>query len=143
MLSLSCKTSIKAVVYLGSKFESAEKSSIKDVAEFINENEHTVGKILQALAKQGIINSTKGPHGGFYLTDKQVNQRVINIVEVIDGEDVFKKCGLGLRKCSESRPCPFHDNYKPIRDAFETLCNEKKITDLYENINNNLTFLTG
>ena len=40
MLSLSCKAAIKSVIFLGSKYETGEKFSIKDIASHINENEH-------------------------------------------------------------------------------------------------------
>lgn len=143
MLSLGCKASIKAVVYLGSKFESGEKSGIREIAEFINENEHTVGKLLQKLVKAKIINSMKGPSGGFYITAAQKKQRIINIVEAIDGKEVFKQCGLGLSQCSECRPCPIHNDFKPIREMFEKMCNEKRIADLYEDINSGLAYLIG
>ncbi|HSH68078.1 MAG TPA: Rrf2 family transcriptional regulator [Bacteroidia bacterium] len=143
MLSISCKAAIKAVIFLGSKFESGDKSGIKEIAKFINENEHTVGKILQTLVKGNIINSTKGPNGGFYITKAQNNLRVIEIVDAIDGEEVFKQCGLGLSKCSESRPCPFHNDFKPIRELFKKMCQEKKVSDLYENVNSGLAYLIG
>ncbi|HNK42482.1 MAG TPA: Rrf2 family transcriptional regulator, partial [Flavobacteriales bacterium] len=64
MLSLTCKASIKAVVFLGSKLASGERSSLKEVAAYTGENEHTVGKLLQRLVKSGIIQSAKGPRGG-------------------------------------------------------------------------------
>ena len=51
MLSLTCKTAIKAVIYLASKFESGEKAGIKEIAEYINASEHSVGKMLQTLVK--------------------------------------------------------------------------------------------
>lgn len=143
MLSISCKAAIKAVIFLGSKFESGDKSGIKEIAKFINENEHTVGKILQTLVKGNIINSTKGPSGGFYITKAQNNLRIIKIVDAIDGEEVFKQCGLGLSKCSETRPCPFHNDFKPIRELFKKMCQEKKVSDLYENVNNGLAYLIG
>ncbi len=143
MLSLTCKASIKAVTYLGSKFPTGEKTGVREVAEFINENEHTVGKLLQKLAKENIINSAKGPGGGFFLTEDQINQQVIKIVEAIDGQEVFEQCGLGLSKCSETRPCPFHNDFKPIRDLFRAMCEERRIKDLYENVNNGFAFLNG
>ena len=130
MLSLSCKAGIKAVIFLGSRFESGDKSGIKEISKHINENEHTVGKILQKLVKNNIIKSVKGPNGGFYITQKQKSQPIINIVEAIDGKDVFKQCGLGLTKCSESRPCPFHNDFKPVRELFKNMCIEKKVNDL-------------
>jgi len=143
MLSITCKTAIKAVIYLASKFESGEKSGIKEIAEFINASEHTVGKMLQTLVKAEVINSTKGPNGGFYITAKQKNQPIINIVEAIDGKDVFKQCGLGLSKCSSTHPCPIHNDYKVVRDLFEKLCRDKKMTDLCEPVNNGLAYLFG
>ena len=143
MLSLTCKAAIKAVIYLGSKYDSGEKSGIREIAAFINENEHTVGKLLQKLVKADIINSLKGPTGGFYLAAPQRNQRVIAIVEAIDGEEVFKQCGLGFSKCSESRPCPFHNDFKPVRELFRQMCREKRIRDLYESVNTGAAFLMG
>lgn len=143
MLSLTCKAAIKAVIYLGSRTESANKVSIKEVAEFINENVHTVGKLLQKLVKEEIIYSIKGPSGGFYITDKQKNQPVINIIIAIDGKEVFTQCALGLSKCREERPCPFHNDFKPIRELYKTMCTEKKVKDLYENVNSGLSHLIG
>lgn len=143
MLSLTCKTAIKAVIYLASQFEYGEKSGIKEIAAFIDASEHTVGKMLQTLVKENIIMSAKGPSGGFYITAQQKSQSIIKIVEAIDGKAVFKQCGLGLSKCSATHPCPIHDHYKEVRDLFEKLCREKKLTDLFEPVNNGLAYLTG
>lgn len=143
MLSLTCKTAIKAVIYLASKFESGEKSGIKEIAEFIDASEHTVGKMLQTLVKENVILSAKGPTGGFYINARQKNQPVFNIIEAIDGKEIFKQCGLGLSKCSATHPCPIHDDYKAVRDLFEKLCREKKISDLCNPVNEGLAYLVG
>src|SRR6187431_621225 len=141
MLSLTCKTAIKAVIYLASKFESGEKAGIKEIAEFIEASEHTVGKMLQSLVKENVINSVKGPNGGFYVTAKQKDQPIINIVEAIDGKEVFNQCGLGLSKCSATHPCPIHDDYKAVRDLFENMCRQKKINDLCKPVNSGMAYL--
>ncbi|MBX7202346.1 MAG: Rrf2 family transcriptional regulator [Bacteroidia bacterium] len=143
MLSLSCKAAIKAVIFLGTKFDSGEKSSIRDIAKYINENEHTVGKILQKLVRHNIVLSIKGPNGGFYISAGQKSQPIIHIIEAIDGKEVFKQCGLGLTQCSESHPCPIHNDFKPVRDAFKKMCVEKKVIDLYNNVNEGLAYLIG
>lgn len=143
MLSLTCKTAIKAVIYLASKFESGEKAGIKEIAEFIDASEHSVGKMLQTLVKDEVICSLKGPTGGFYLSAKQKNQPIIHIIEAIDGKEVFKQCGLGLSKCSATHPCPIHDDYKAVRDLFENMCRQKKVNDLCEPVNNGLAYLLG
>jgi Rrf2 family protein len=143
MLSSTCKTAIKAVIYLASKFESGENAGIKEIAEFIDASEHTIGKLLQTLVKQGVVNSVKGPSGGFYISKEQKKQPIINIVEAIDGKQLFKECGLGLSKCSASRPCPIHHDYKEARDKVEKLFSTRKIADLCEPVNDGLAYLIG
>jgi len=143
MLSNTCKTAIKAVIYLSSKFDIEENAGIKEISEFINASEHTVGKILQTLVRQNIINSMKGPTGGFYISKEQQKQPIINIVEAIDGKQIFKSCGLGLSKCSSSHPCPIHDDYKEARDIIEKLFRQKRVMDLCEPVTNGLAYLMG
>ena len=143
MLSNTCKTAIKAVIYLSSKFNTEENAGIKEIAEYINASQHTVGKILQILVRHRVINSVKGHSGGFYISKDQQNQPVINIVEAIDGKEVFKSCGLGLSKCSASHPCPIHDDYKAARDMIEKIFREKKIKDLCDPVTTGLAYLIG
>lgn len=143
MLSNTCKTAIKAVIYLCSKFEKEENSGIKEIAEFINANEHTVGKILQTLVKQNVINSLKGPTGGFYISKEQRNQPIIQIVEAIDGKQIFKSCGLGLSQCSPAHPCPIHNEYKEARDHIEKLFREKDVLDLCKPVSKGHAYLMG
>ena len=143
MLSNTCKTAIKAVIYLSSQFDTEENAGIKEISEFIDASEHTVGKILQTLVKQNIINSVKGPSGGFYISKEQQKQPIINIVEAIDGKQIFKSCGLGLTKCSSTHPCPIHDDYKEARDIIEKLFRQKRVMDLCEPVNKGLAYLMG
>jgi Rrf2 family protein len=143
MLSLTCKTAIKAVIYLGSRPEPRENAGIKEIAKYIGASEHTVGKILQTLVKEDVINSIKGPAGGFNISTAQLRKNIMTIVVAVDGKEVFKECGLGLSKCSASHPCPIHDEYKIGRDLIEKLFIRKKISDLCDPVNNGLAYLFG
>ncbi len=143
MLSLTCKTAVKAVIYLASKFQNGAKSGILEVARAIEGNEHTVGKLLQTLVKEGVINSTKGPTGGFYISKEQLRRPIISIVDAIDGRQVFRECGLGLSKCSATHPCPIHNEYKISRDHIEQLFTQKKIVDLCDPVNKGFAYLAG
>ncbi len=143
MISNTCKIAIRAVIFLASKRSASEKIGIVEIAKQIDVNEHTLGKILQALVKQDVIYSMKGPSGGFYLTEDQINQPIINIVEAVDGKMVFKECGLGLSKCSESHPCPIHHLYKEGRQIIENLFREKKVYDLCVPVNEKIAYLIG
>jgi Rrf2 family protein len=143
MLSLTCKTAIKAVIYLASRPDREARPGIRDIAKSIDANEHTVGKLLQTLVKRRVINSVKGPSGGFYISSEQQKKSIIDIVEAIDGEQVFSECGLGLRKCSALRPCPIHYEYKEGRDLIKQLFRQKRIIDLCGEVNSRSTYLMG
>lgn len=143
MLSFTCKTAIKAVIYLSSAHKSGGNAGIKEIAAYIAASEHTVGKLLQVLVKQGVIRSTKGPAGGFSISAEQLEQPVMRIVEAIDGGEVFKACGLGLSKCSATRPCPIHHEYQEARELIMQLFNNKRIADLSAPVNSGLAYLIG
>lgn len=143
MLSLTCKTAIKAAIYLSSKSADGDKANIKEISDRINASEHTVGKILQLLAKKRIINSMKGPSGGFFIDEKQQDQPILLIVRAIEGDCVFRECGLGLSKCSAAHPCPIHDEYKVARNLMEKVFREKKIKDLSDPVSSGLAYLIG
>jgi Rrf2 family protein len=143
MLSYTCKTAIKAVIFLATKYDKGYKPGIKEIAEYIDASEHTVGKLLQILVKQQVVNSLKGPSGGFYITNQQLKQPIINIVEAIDGNEAFTTCGLGLSRCSATHPCPIHNNYKEARDILERIFRKNKVVDLCTPVSNGLAYLFG
>ncbi|MBO3115933.1 Rrf2 family transcriptional regulator [Winogradskyella sp. DF17] len=108
MFSNSTKYAIKAVLYLAVHSSEEQKIMIKDIAEPINVPKHYIAKILQALSKKDIISSTKGPKGGFYLTSDQLQTKVMQIIETVDGEERLNSCLLSLEKCNSDNPCSLH-----------------------------------
>ncbi|RPD46539.1 MULTISPECIES: RrF2 family transcriptional regulator [Chitinophagaceae] len=134
MLSTSCKYALRAAVLLMKVAPEGRRLGIHDVAEGIEANEHTTGKILQQLVREGLICSAKGPHGGFYIPLNAAPLPLIDIVRVIDGVHFFFDCGLGLKECSESKPCPIHHQYKAARQAlhqqFSTITVQQLAQDL-------------
>jgi Rrf2 family protein len=140
MLSYTCETAVKAVIFLATQ---SGNTGIKEIAKNLQASEHTVGKMLQTLVKQGVISSLKGPSGGFFLSQDQKIQPLIHIVEAIDGKKVFSRCGLGLSRCSETHPCPIHNEYKKPRDMMEKIFKTKKVQDLCEPVNNGFAYLFG
>lgn len=143
MLSYTCKTAVKAVIFLATKDEKAEKTGIREIAEHIDASEHTLGKMLQTLVRQDVIKSMKGPSGGFYISKEQRKQPLLKVVEAIDGKNIFKGCGLGLSRCSATHPCPIHNEYKEARDIMDRIFRMKTVADLCEPVNNGIAYLFG
>lgn len=142
MLSNKCQYAIRAVLYLS--IECSHKQSLKggkDVSKALKIPLAFTGKILQELARKNIISSAKGPGGGFYLSEENLNTPIINIVEAMGDISYFNSCGLGLIECSEKHPCPIHDTFKVSRDNLLNLFRSKTINDLSHDIKKSELFL--
>ena len=120
MLSNTCKYAIRAVLYLAIHEKEAEKIGIKKISEELKMPTPFLGKILQVLSKNKLLNSTKGPHGGFSLGKDAHEISLLDIVEIIDGLDFFHECVIGVRICEDDpekkKLCPFHEELDPLRD---------------------------
>jgi Rrf2 family transcriptional regulator, iron-sulfur cluster assembly transcription factor len=141
MLSTSCKYAIRAAVYIMSQSRKHFRPGIKEIAEEIESNEHTTAKILQVLVKEGLVSSAKGPNGGFFVQPDSKPVYLIDIVRVIDGDHFFFECGLGLKECSESKPCPIHHSYKGAREQLFNQFSTLTVQELSENITLGKAFL--
>ena len=141
VFSKTCEYAIRAVIFIAQKSENGAKIGIKDIAAGIDSPLHFIAKILQELSKRGIIESTKGPNGGFYIDKAAQKKTLADVVRAIDGDNIFNSCGLGLKNCSETKPCPLHNEFKIIRSKIQTTLNSATIGDFNESLNLGLSFI--
>lgn len=143
MISKSCKYAFRAVILLASKSEQNVKLSVKEIAEEIEAPPAFTGKVLQMLKKHNIINSLKGPYGGFFCEKRHLKLPVINIVNAIDGPSIFEECILGLHDCSSERPCPMHERHSKTKDLLIKSFEETTIENLASGLNEGHVFITN
>ncbi|HZG71069.1 MAG TPA: Rrf2 family transcriptional regulator [Chondromyces sp.] len=141
MISKSCKYAIRAVIYLASRSGESVKLGIKEIAKEIDAPEAFSAKILQILTRHKIVSSLKGPYGGFFIEDYQLEQPILNIVNAVDGLQVFTACGLGLKYCSEKKPCPFHYEYKEVRNRMLNTFQKTTIRKLAANLDDGMSLI--
>lgn len=130
MFSKSCEYALRAILYVALNSAVTKKIGIKEIAKALNLPMHFLGKIMQNLVRQNILQSTKGPNGGFYMDNKERSIPIIKVIDAIDGLSHFKKCGLGLKECSDKRPCPIHNEFGPYRDNLKKILTKKTIKDI-------------
>jgi Rrf2 family transcriptional regulator, iron-sulfur cluster assembly transcription factor len=115
MFSKACEYALKIMIYMASIEGNGKRMGLKDIAGAISSPEAFTAKILQQLVRNGLLNSLRGPNGGFELRSQRPI-RLLEIVVAIDGEGIIKNCVLGLDKCSNEMPCPAHDKFMAVRD---------------------------
>ena len=139
MISNTCKYAIRAVIYLAANSKENEKIGIKKISEELDLPGPFLGKIMQTLAKNKMLNSIKGPHGGFSLAKNPDKISLYDVVEVIDGTDVFNECLIGVKICennpSHEELCPFYKRSHEVRRQLIKVFREQTIGDFAKGIN--------
>lgn len=141
VFSKTCEYAIRSVFFIAHRTASGNRVGIKEIANGIDSPEHFLAKILQDLSRRGIVQSAKGPNGGFYMDDVALKRPLSDVVEAVDGSSLFTGCGLGLAYCSETDPCPLHHEFKAIRNQLKDLLEQTRIVDFSENLNLGITSL--
>ncbi len=128
MFSKTAEYALRATIFIAKKGTVDEKLSIGEIAAAIDSPQSFTAKILQLLTKDNkVVSSSRGPNGGFYMTEKSKNLPVLAILEAVGEDYVLRKCVLGLKHCSEINPCPMHSEYKSIRNKLKNLFEKKTI----------------
>ncbi len=142
MFSKACEYGIKASIFIAEQSKLGRKVGLKEVAKSIESPEAYTSKILQLLSKNTLLISEKGPKGGFYMDSVQLESVTLsNLVTTIDGDGVYKGCGLGLKQCNEIKPCPLHSQFKHIREELQTMLEGTRVAQLSSELSLGLTFL--
>jgi len=141
MFSKSCEYAIKAMIFIAQKSNSQTRVSIKDIANGTDAPEHFIAKILQELSKKRLVQSIKGPKGGFFMDRTNLESSIADIIKAIDGDSIYTDCLIGLKICSEKNPCPIHFEYKEIKKNLINLIENNTIADFNDKLESGKFFL--
>jgi Rrf2 family protein len=142
MFSKACEYAIRASIFIAEQSLLEHKVSLKDIAKAIDSPEAYTSKILQQLSRNFIINSEKGPTGGFSMSRLELEVvKLSTIVTAIDGDAIYKGCGLGLKNCNEEMPCPVHSQFKIVREELKKMLETTLVKSLTMDFKDGLTFL--
>lgn len=142
MFSKACEYGIKAAIFIALSSYKEQRVSLKEIAAEINSPAAFTAKILQALARNNIVDSVKGINGGFEIPKGNISKvKLAHIVKAIDGDQIYNGCGLGLEKCDAKHPCPVHDKFAYIRDNLKFMLETTNLEELALNIKSGISFL--
>lgn len=141
MFSKACEYAIRAVIFIAKRSEDGATTGIVEIAKGIDAPQHFIAKILQELRKYDLVQSVKGPNGGFFVADLSKNITLADVVKAIDGDRIFKGCALGLKKCNEKKPCPLHDEFKLIREKMHDTLQSYTLTHFNDELRMGLRYL--
>jgi Rrf2 family protein len=105
-------------------------SLVKDIAEGANIPAPYLAKIVQVLARRGLVNTQRGIGGGVSLAKAPANITLYDVCVALDDPSVQSRCMLGTAECSDDRACPCHEFWKSHRLEFHQFLQGTTIADL-------------
>jgi Rrf2 family protein len=129
MLTKTGLHAVRAVVALA-KLPAGTFAGAARIARDIGAPENYLGKLLQTLAREGLVESQKGLGGGFRLARPSRSITLLDVVEPLEHVSRWSGCILGRSECSDADPCAIHNRWKTVRDAYLRMLERTTIAEL-------------
>jgi Rrf2 family transcriptional regulator, iron-sulfur cluster assembly transcription factor len=127
--SRSAEYAIRGCVHMAA-LAPGEYAMVKNIAAEAGIPSHFLAKILQDLARDGFLKSSKGPGGGFRLNQPAAEISMLRIVEAVDGAGRYQRCIGGSPECNDRAACGMHDSWKALRSRIIGYLGGTSIADL-------------
>lgn len=115
MISQTAEYALRAVVWLAAHDRAASGTSV--IAEGTGVPAGYLSKVLQCLARHGLVISTSGRHGGFRLARAATEVSVLDVIQAVAPFSHIRTCPLKVES-HEGRLCPLH---RRLNEAMESL----------------------
>jgi Rrf2 family protein len=117
MLRLSKKSdyALMAMKHLAIRSDSASASA-REIAEQYDIPVELMAKVLQRLARRGLLISHQGTRGGYRLSRAASAISVADIIQAIDGPLTVTACSTEAENCGQYSKCSVRDPLWRIKD---------------------------
>ncbi len=129
MLSRTAEYALRATVYLAIH-RGLDAVRVSDLARGLDIPRNYLSKILHALARQGIVESARGPGGGFRLTTTPAGTSLLEVVAVFDDISARRSCILGRAECNDANPCPLHGRWEVVSEQVAAFFRDTSLADV-------------
>jgi Rrf2 family transcriptional regulator, nitric oxide-sensitive transcriptional repressor len=127
LISRTSEYALRAVIWLVQ--EPALSQTTRQIATGTRTPPDYVSKVLQLLAKAGLVRSQRGLGGGFRLAGEPSQITVLDVVNAVDPLKRIHTCPLGL-KAHGKNLCPLHCGLNNVVIQMEATFAKTKLADL-------------
>jgi Rrf2 family protein len=104
--------------------------SLPDLAHATGAPESFLSKVLQSLARAGLISSRRGQLGGFHISPRGAAASMREVIEAVDGVICLNVCLIPGRSCSRKAHCPAHPVWIEAQQAMMQVLSRATIASL-------------
>jgi len=121
---------IRCVLYLSSRTD--RLTMVDEISREMATPRSFLAKILQKLAKAGIVKSFRGVKGGFQLAKEPTQITLLDVIEAIEGAIALNACAIDSSACGFSGTCSVHPIWIKLRGEFNELLKQHNFAEIAE-----------
>jgi Rrf2 family protein len=106
-LTRAADYAVRVMIYLAAAGPESRHSLI-DLASENGAPVSFLSKVLQTLARAGLISSRRGQSGGFTISTRGRAASMLDVIEAVDGKIGLNLCLVQGKSCSRKSSCPAH-----------------------------------
>lgn len=118
---------LHTVSYLSANADRLTSSS--EIARELGVSENHLSKVLQRLSRAGIVESARGPGGGFRMNQGRSRMKLIEVYEAIEGPLSPSRCLLHPSICKGGR-CKFGRFVRDTEAAARKILKETSLSEI-------------
>ncbi|HSK08933.1 MAG TPA: Rrf2 family transcriptional regulator [Vicinamibacterales bacterium] len=96
--------------------EGRGSSSAREIAEKYSIPVELMAKVLQRLARRGLLSSQQGTRGGYQLARESASISLADVIQAIDGPLTVTACSAHSHRCGQFATCNVRDPLAKIRE---------------------------
>ena len=102
----------------------------REIARQMDVPEDFLAKILKTLVDQGLVRSTRGPHGGYALAKSPLDISFLDVIEAVEGPVALNVCLDGEDACGHSTACTMVQVWRLGQERMLDVYRHASISDL-------------
>lgn len=110
-------------------YNQGQEMSVDELAAMQEISRTYLAKVMQKMAGQGIVQSSKGFKGGYSLVLRPQEITLGQVVALFEGEESFYDCVDSERGCQLGKKCVIH---RAFRNAYQEMIAELEKIRLYD-----------
>jgi Rrf2 family protein len=120
---------LRAMIYLAS-IPPAMVVPFREIARQMMVPEDFLAKILKTLVDEGLVKSTRGPHGGYTLAKPSADINFLTIIEAVEGPIAINVCLDGADPCGKAEFCTMVDVWRRGQEKMLEVYRETPLASL-------------
>lgn len=134
MITTTGEYALRAMAYMA-QLPQGQYVLAKEMGKELGIPPNYLSKVLQALTRQGLLESMRGRNGGFRMDRAAKDICLYEILAAVEPMKRYETCILGSKKCSDETACPIHFIWKEARGKVMSMFQNTPLTMLIENPN--------